>query len=864
MSQTAEILILHVDDDPDLTDLTADMLTEQAGQFSVETAMSASEGLDRLAEDDFDCIVSDYQMPGQNGIEFLETVREAYPDLPFILYTGEGSEAVASDAISAGVTDYLQKETGTGQYTVLANRIRNAVEKRRSERAHQRHLEAIKTAHEGISILDQKGRFRYVNEAYADLYGYEPEELVGKHWEVVYPAGEVDIAHEEILPAVEETGSWSGITTGLRSDGSTFREDHRVAATDHNELVCTVQDITERKQCEQELGRTSTILRTIIENLPMGVLVEDADSNVLMANDRLGETLGTSITGDEIIGRDCGAAAEEVKDLFADPERFIDDITERLEQRALVQNEELILADGRILERDYVPYSLPSGEGNLWLYRDATERKRREQKLNTHLKAMEASIDGIALLNSDGEYSYVNEAHAEIYGYDDPETFVGETWRICYDDDTVAHFDKEIIPTLRETGSWRGEATGIRKDGSTFPQELSLAVTDEDGIICVVRDITERKEHEDTLEQLHDATRDLMTATTTEEVATIASETATQVLDHPMNGIHLYDAEADALVPAICAAETKDLLDGPPPTLPLDHSLAGQVYQTGDAQNYIDLHEVADTFLTDTPFRSEYICPLGDHGVFIVSSRAPDAFDAAEKALAEVFTANVEAAFDHVEQRQQLERERDRLDKFASIISHDLRNPLSVATGHFELVQAECDSDHLDDIARAHGRMETLIDEILTLAREGAVVDTLEAVDLADVVGDCWRTVETGEATLTVETTQTLQADPNRLRQLLKNLIQNAAQHGGEKAIVSIGDLDERNGFYIADDGPGIPMEEREMVFEAGYSTTDDGTGFGLDIVRQIVDAHGWDITVTESEAGGARIEITNVEWKDQ
>ena len=860
MSQTAGITVLHVDDNPDLADLTAEMLTAQAEGFSVETATSASEGLERLAAADFDCIVSDYQMPGRNGIELLEAVREEYPDLPFILYTGEGSEAVASDAISAGVTEYLQKETGTGQYTVLANRIRNAVEKRRSERAHQRHLEAIETAHEGISILDEEGHFRYVNEAYADLYGYEPDALVGEHWEVVYPDDDLDIAHEEILPAVEETGSWHGTTTGLRADGTTFREDHRVAATDHDELVCTVQDITERQQRERELGRTSTVLRTIIEHLPIGVLVEDADRNVLMANDELGETLGTPFTGDELIGRDCDAAAEGVKDLFAEPGRFIDDITERIEQREPVQNEELTLADGRVLERDYVPYSLPDGEGNLWLYRDVTERKQREQKLHTHLKAMEASIDGMALLNNDGEYSYVNEAHADIYGYEDPAVFLSETWRMCYDDETVARFEDEIIPALYEDGSWRGEATGVREDGSTFPQELSLTITDDGGIICVIRDITERKEHEETLERLHDATRDLMRATTTEEVATIASETATQVLGQPMNSIHLYDPEADALVPAVCADETRGLLDGTPPTLPLDGSLAGQAYRSGDAQCYTDLRKVDDTFTADTPFRSECFYPLGDHGVFIVSSQLPDAFEATDEALADVFTANVETAFDHIEQRQRLQRERDRLDKFASIISHDLRNPLSVATARLELVQTECDNDHLDDIARAHARMETLIDEVLALAREGPQVDAPRAVDLADTAEDCWRTVQTDEATLVTETTQSLRADPSRLKQLLENLMRNAVEHGGEGVTVSIDDLDERNGFYIADDGPGIPTDARGEVFQAGYSTADDGTGFGLNIVQEIIDAHGWDITVTESRAGGARVEITDVE----
>ncbi|MFB6281060.1 MAG: response regulator, partial [Haloferacaceae archaeon] len=100
------IRILHVDDEPDFADLAASFLERENDRFVVETATSASDGLDRLADDRFDCIVSDYDMPGRNGIEFLETVREDHPELPFVLYTGKGSEEVASDAISAGVTDY--------------------------------------------------------------------------------------------------------------------------------------------------------------------------------------------------------------------------------------------------------------------------------------------------------------------------------------------------------------------------------------------------------------------------------------------------------------------------------------------------------------------------------------------------------------------------------------------------------------------------------------------------------------------------------------------------------------------------------------------------------------------------------------
>jgi len=133
--QTAEkITILYVDDEPDLGELVATYLEQENDQFNTETASDATSALTRLADTTFDCIISDYDMPGQNGIEFLESVREDYPDIPFILYTGKGSEEVASDAISAGATDYLQKGRGTDQYTVLANRVQNVVEKYRSQR----------------------------------------------------------------------------------------------------------------------------------------------------------------------------------------------------------------------------------------------------------------------------------------------------------------------------------------------------------------------------------------------------------------------------------------------------------------------------------------------------------------------------------------------------------------------------------------------------------------------------------------------------------------------------------------------------------------------------------------------------------
>jgi signal transduction histidine kinase len=210
---------------------------------------------------------------------------------------------------------------------------------------------------------------------------------------------------------------------------------------------------------------------------------------------------------------------------------------------------------------------------------------------------------------------------------------------------------------------------------------------------------------------------------------------------------------------------------------------------------------------------------------------------------------------------QELERKTEQLERFASVLSHDLRNPLNVASGRLKLAREEHDNEHFSAISDAHDRMETLISDVLTLAQEGETVSEFESIDLPDLLESCWFNVETGAATLQIETDQVIRADPSRVRQLIENLFANAIEHGREDVTVTIGDL--ADGFYVEDDGPGIPEETREQVFEMGY-TTGQGTGFGLNIVEQITTAHGWEVTITEGTNGGARFEFTGVECVDE
>lgn len=210
----------------------------------------------------------------------------------------------------------------------------------------------------------------------------------------------------------------------------------------------------------------------------------------------------------------------------------------------------------------------------------------------------------------------------------------------------------------------------------------------------------------------------------------------------------------------------------------------------------------------------------------------------------------------HLQQRQKAQR----LNEFTSVVSHDLRNPLNVAVGRLELAKAESDNEHIEDVERALDRMDSMIHDILTLAQEGEAAVTKEPVSLEVIAEESWLNVDTRDASLTVETDLIVQADASRLRQILENLFRNAVEHGGDNVVVTVGEIEGREGFFVEDSGSGIPPEERSEIFRMGYSDDPDGSGFGLSIVQDVINAHDWQIRVTESESGGARFEITGSE----
>jgi signal transduction histidine kinase len=260
------------------------------------------------------------------------------------------------------------------------------------------------------------------------------------------------------------------------------------------------------------------------------------------------------------------------------------------------------------------------------------------------------------------------------------------------------------------------------------------------------------------------------------------------------------------------------------------------------------------------------------YGTFCFASTDPREaeFTAIERTFVRVLSKWASYELEQNRTQERLKRKNEQLQNFANVVSHDLRNPLNVAEGRLELAREEHDSEHLAAVESAHTRMKDLIEDLLTLAREGASTAEFDSVSLPEIVQESWENVATGDITLVVETDQSIWAAHSRLVQLFENLIRNAVEHGpettgdtggpqGNVETITVGTFE--NGFYLSDDGQGIPEELQSEVVEPGYTSATDGTGLGLSIVSEIAAAHEWDFTVTNGKAGGARIEFGGVDF---
>lgn len=327
----------------------------------------------------------------------------------------------------------------------------------------------------------------------------------------------------------------------------------------------------------------------------------------------------------------------------------------------------------------------------------------------------------------------------------------------------------------------------------------------------------------------------------------------------------------------VVKADTNPQPSAPNRSYPLLTGLPGQAYTTGtpfviDDQTDTRGASAAESGQSSAPETYRSVCgiPIDGQGLLLVKARRAGAFSETDQEIAERLTDIARASIEQRESEptpaldggtRNAKDHSELLEEVADILSHDLKNPLSVVQGNLELARETGEEKFFEQAMRALHRIEDLIDGVVFLARTGELVDQMEVINLHVRAQAAWENIQTLDAELELDEAIEFKASKHAIDHLLENLIENAITHAGPSVTVRVGALD--NGFYIEDNGPGIPDDDHNRIFERGYSHSGENSGLGLHIVKRIAEAHGWNIQVDSSEEGGARLEFTGVEVVD-
>ena len=478
---------------------------------------------------------------------------------------------------------------------------------------------------------------------------------------------------------------------------------------------------------------------------------------------------------------------------------------------------------------------------------NTTYRKRNKHGSDWYRTLVEEVNDILTVTDTDGTITYISPAITRVLGYDPSELIGHKRFEFVHSEDQDRNADAVETVLSAPSESETIELRFRHADGTWRWIEATIQnrVDDDiiDGILLSSRDITERKEYEREAREL--------------------AEEYEAVLNNVEDAIFLINVEKnkdsvrfefERLSPSYerQTGITTEEVQGQTP-----QAVFGEKQGAELVANYHRCVKAGEPISYQEELR------VSEGARFWQTKLAPVVSDGEITRLVGV-TRNVT---ERVERERQLRQQNERLGEFASVISHDLRSPLNVAQGRAALLAEQGESEHLDPLLQALDRMEAIVKDTLTLARQGDTISETESVSLTNLAAKCWATVDTDDATIEIVNEMTFQADPDRLRHVFENLFRNAVEHGGPDVTVTVGpiepmhtstraDADHRAGFYVSDDGPGIPVEKRDEVFEPGHSSAQGGIGFGLTIVKRIVQVHGWELSVADGTDGGARFEF--------
>ncbi|WP_251344311.1 PAS domain S-box protein [Haloplanus halophilus] len=868
MDETAEPgRVLYVDD-RETAVATADRLERLSDDLTVEAATDASAALDRLAGGPFDCVAY-----AGDGLDFVESVREVAADLPVVLVVESEREGLAGDVLARDGLDYCRERPGSAGDEVLVNRLEHAVERNRAaadrvDRLVAAVCRALVDAETRDEVerrvrdtLDDAGYTAWIGDYDPERGVVDPQVATGNasaldRIEVETDDAPAARAVETREPVVARARTTVGAVSrggGETDPGVTMTVPLVSGETIHGVLqVCTdrtegfgarerealstlgtdIADAIARVEARTRRERRQRQFRSAVEHAGHVVLITDTDGRITYVNDAFESVTG--YTASEALGRRPSMLQSGEHD-----EAFYRDLWETISSgdtwEGEVVNER---KDGTryVIDQTIAPITGDDSDtdGFVAINRDVTSRKEHELNLAFLKRAIDQAGIGIGTYGADGYATYVNERLAEQFGTDREDL---RTEHMCALDPTL---DRERFSAYWDSfddGERRIYDTHIERldTGERRPVEVVTSRVRIDGKayqVNTVRDAAERKRQERDLERFRSA------------------------VDHAGHSVLITDVEGR--IEYVNGAFEEQSGYSAAEAIGRTPSLVRSGEH--DEAFYRDLWE---TILDGEVWQGEVVNERKDGEEYVVDQTiAPittdgdiDGFVAINRDVTEL------RAYE-----RELEAQNDRLKEYGQTVAHDLRNPLALLDAELKQFRATVDWDaeavdaaavrELCENARAAvDRMETLIDDLLAMAEHGRRVLDPEPVSLESAAAAAWSQVGGDDAGLSVGDT-TVDADPDRLRELLSNLFRNAVEHGGTDVHVRVEPLDFSTGFAVEDDGPGIPPDEREEVFERGFTTAADGTGFGLAIVEQIAEAHDWDVSVTEGRDGGARFEF--------
>jgi PAS domain S-box-containing protein len=967
------VRVLHVDDDPSILEVSKSIL-ELEGNFEVDDASSVDEALKRLVGQAYDLVVSDYEMPNKNGLDFLRTLREQKNMIPFALFTGKGREDVAMTALNLGADGYYNKQGSTETvYGELAHGLRSVIERYKAksalEESEKRYHTLMQKAAEAIFIHDKNGKILDVNQKACQNLQYTREELLSMNIKDISPVAEKNPQMDQLWSRVISGESTSFESAEKRKDQSTFPIEVALNAIEFDKeklVIATVRDITERRQAETIIKRAYEEWQRTFDAIGDIAYVVSRDFRLVKVNKSFCQFIEKA--PEEIIGKRCfevfhktdkpvpncphvetlstgKAVTQEVNDsthgksfsinnspIFDDKGELTGalhiakDITELKKTEAIKESEEMIrrvfnylpdllffkdkdlkyIATNRALEQflglkqgesigksdlELMPKEAAQGcfetdlkalqsgfvsaeetvggkvystvkqrvtdeTGNTigvaGSIRDVTERVKAEENLR-NLKAFDEriinSLSGALLIIDPNDYKIINVNEAAQKQMKlEKEDIIGKTcYEMTHHRSTPCHPPNDTCPIqeVLETGkSITVEHIHLDENNNQRTVEVwAHPVKNPEGkkvVIHIARDVTERKKAE---ENLKISERRLTKAQAVAHIGdwdwSIQTDKLTwgeqtyRLFGFPLETVPSVEKFLDRVHPddaAFVRQSIENALKGKPYDIDMRIIRTDGVERVANATGEVEYDPQGK--------------PMRMYGMIQDITERKKAEEALNRVMDELVLVN------------------EKLGVVGSLTRHDVRNKLSAVTGYAYLLKKK----HADeaDIVEGLGKMEQAVKDSIKIFEFAKVYEQLGAEKLTYL--EVEKTVKEAVAILSGFNLRVVNeceglvvlAD-SFLRQLFYNLMDNTRKYGQKATKVRVySEKVESDGLKLVyeDDGVGISAENKLRLFSEGFSTG-GSTGFGLFLIKKMMDVYGWQIQEVGEPGKGAKFTIT-------